>query len=264
MRALSSMLIVVLLGALAGAIVTGHLSTNAAKAGGGTATGAPSGCPGDLNGDRRVDGADLSIILGNFGRSCDDVDDDGDGFTIAQGDCNDNNPFINPDAFEVCDGFDNNCNNQTDEGDLCPGLPNASGVCQNGSCTTFCDPGFANCNVNIFDGCETNTRTAVNHCGGCGIVCVPPLNMVASCVNGVCQYACAFGFADCNNSILVDGCEVNLFTNRQNCGACGNNCVLTPRATATACFSGECTITGCEAGWDDADGIYSNGCETPE
>ncbi|MCH6198746.1 Ig-like domain-containing protein [Aquiflexum sp. LQ15W] len=36
--------------------------------------------------------------------------------TATTGDCNDDNSAINPDATEVCDGVDNNCNGQTDEG----------------------------------------------------------------------------------------------------------------------------------------------------
>ena len=32
---------------------------------------------------------------------------DGDGFTIDEGDCDDNNPNINPEAEEICDGIDN-------------------------------------------------------------------------------------------------------------------------------------------------------------
>ncbi len=43
-------------------------------------------------------------------------DDDGDGYTESQGDCDDTNPAINPAAAEVCDGVDNNCNGQIDEG----------------------------------------------------------------------------------------------------------------------------------------------------
>ncbi len=39
-----------------------------------------------------------------------DVDNDGDGFTEAQGDCNDNNATIYPGAEEICDdGIDQDC-----------------------------------------------------------------------------------------------------------------------------------------------------------
>ncbi len=43
-------------------------------------------------------------------------DNDDDGYTVAQGDCNDNDASINPGAAEICDGKDNNCNGSVDEG----------------------------------------------------------------------------------------------------------------------------------------------------
>jgi hypothetical protein len=43
-------------------------------------------------------------------------DGDGDGFSIDDGDCNDTNAAVNPDATEVCDSVDNNCNGLIDEG----------------------------------------------------------------------------------------------------------------------------------------------------
>ena len=39
-----------------------------------------------------------------------------DGVTMIGGDCDDNNDTVNPDAEEICDGVDNDCNESTDEG----------------------------------------------------------------------------------------------------------------------------------------------------
>ncbi|MEC7986158.1 MAG: putative metal-binding motif-containing protein, partial [Myxococcota bacterium] len=46
----------------------------------------------------------------------DDPDLDLDGYSVLDGDCDDDNPEINPDAPELCDGIDNNCNDIVDEG----------------------------------------------------------------------------------------------------------------------------------------------------
>ncbi|GAX61494.1 hypothetical protein SCALIN_C22_0208, partial [Candidatus Scalindua japonica] len=43
-------------------------------------------------------------------------DTDGDGYTEDEGDCDNTDPSINPGVQEVCDGIDNNCDGQTDEG----------------------------------------------------------------------------------------------------------------------------------------------------
>ena len=43
------------------------------------------------------------------------IDADGDGFSQTE-DCDDSAPFVNPDALEICDGIDNNCDGITDEG----------------------------------------------------------------------------------------------------------------------------------------------------
>jgi hypothetical protein len=41
---------------------------------------------------------------------------DGDGFTVAEGDCNDNDPGIFPGATETCDGVDDDCDGTIDDG----------------------------------------------------------------------------------------------------------------------------------------------------
>jgi len=44
------------------------------------------------------------------------LDVDNDGFTLCDGDCNDQNDAVNPNTTEICDGIDNNCNGLVDEG----------------------------------------------------------------------------------------------------------------------------------------------------
>ena len=45
-----------------------------------------------------------------------DIDDDGDGYTENQGDCDDGNAAVNPGAAEICNLTDDNCDGQNDEG----------------------------------------------------------------------------------------------------------------------------------------------------
>ena len=45
------------------------------------------------------------------------IDDDGDGFTENDGDCNDADPNIKPFGDEICDFFDNDCDGLTDDED---------------------------------------------------------------------------------------------------------------------------------------------------
>ncbi len=43
-------------------------------------------------------------------------DEDGDGFLPSEDDCDDKDASVNPGSTEICDGIDNNCDGETDEG----------------------------------------------------------------------------------------------------------------------------------------------------
>ncbi|HRI65339.1 MAG TPA: hypothetical protein PK156_13915, partial [Polyangium sp.] len=139
-------------------------------------------------------------------------------------------------------------------------LANSNEVCLAGSCAVgSCESGFSDCYNVDNDGCEINTQTDPQNCGTCDSACSLP-NSSTKCVMGSCKVdACAPPFADCN-LVATDGCETNINTNVNNCGACGTVCML---ANATpACSNGGCTIAMCNAGFGDCDGMAANGCET--
>jgi len=95
-------------------------------------------------------------------------------------------------GFANCDGNSaNGCeintatsvNNCGACGNVCT-FANGSGGCFSGTCQLLvCNAGFANCDGNSANGCETNTNTSANNCGACGNVC----GGGQTCVGGVCQ-----------------------------------------------------------------------------
>src|SRR6185437_11516922 len=53
-------------------------------------------------------------------------------------------------------------------GNVCK-VSNGMGTCSGGTCTTaMCDAGYADCDGNPANGCETNVASDVNNCGSCG------------------------------------------------------------------------------------------------
>lgn len=80
----------------------------------------------------------------------------------------------------------------------------------------------------------------------------------SACVGGSCSVVkCDEPFADCDGQ-AENGCETNLSSDSDNCGACGTTCVAINGVSECADY--ECTIQ-CAEGFDDCDEDPSNGCE---
>jgi hypothetical protein len=171
-------------------------------------------------------------------------------------------------GFSDCDGDPNNgCETRTQDsltncggcGNLCS-FANATPICNGDTCgIAGCQSGFGNCDGQLANGCEVDTRLSVNHCGSCGNACALP-NATPVCSNSTCAVAgCQGSFRDCDGQ-APNGCEVDILTNVTHCGGCGIACSL-PNAVSR-CDGGSCAIQSCNPGWADCDGNPFNGCET--
>jgi hypothetical protein len=125
------------------------------------------------------EGAGVSCAKNPDQPDCKDVDKDG---VVAANDCNDQDPDIHPGAIERCDGVDNNCNGQVDE-IVTVLVNNGNGKCENGAVKLLsCQKGFADCDKDISNGCETDIKRDNENCGACGNIC----SNLETCVMGSC------------------------------------------------------------------------------
>ncbi|MFM7202865.1 MAG: MopE-related protein [Myxococcota bacterium] len=120
------------------------------------------------------DKIDEGFVEENGTSSC--VDDDGDGFSEDDGDCNDRDRNISPSAKETCDQKDNNCNSKVDEGfdQDEDGYKTCDGDCADTNADIFpgaseaCDALDNNCDGTIDEGYEDQDKDGFrNGCGDC-------------------------------------------------------------------------------------------------
>jgi hypothetical protein len=149
---------------------------------------------------------------------------------------------------EICDGLDNNCNNQVDDGACTSNL-----VClYDGSYFCGCTSPFANCSGT----CTDLTSNSAN-CGFCGHVCFAA-NGNAVCNNGTCRISsCNAGFGDCDG-LYATGCEVNTRTDVNHCGACNVKCSVGEQCVNGGCRQANgtaCATSSQCASWFCVDGV---------
>ncbi|MBI2552029.1 peptidoglycan DD-metalloendopeptidase family protein [Candidatus Uhrbacteria bacterium] len=197
------------------------------------------------------------------------TDGDRDGYTIAQGDCDDDNPNVHPDALELCNGIDDNCSGAADEPFLEVGL-GAECAISIGACRTtgewvcsddgesldctappaglprpeICDGQDNDCNGAVDDG------EAATSCDN-GIFC----DGQEQCVGGV----CALGEpVICNDGVA---CTIDLcFEAARACSTVAAHGLCND---SNSCTEDRCTPTGCRNALTldaDRDGFFSASC----
>ncbi|MCA9616581.1 MAG: hypothetical protein H6722_00865 [Sandaracinus sp.] len=147
-------------------------------------------------------------------------------------------------------------------GGVCMETPDAGVDPEDGGIVVSCPPGQELCG----DGCADLT-TDLRHCGGCFEACANegPHPGTTLCSDGECTITCPDGTEDCNGDPR-DGCEVDLATDEDDCGACGNPC-----DSDKLCLEGGCVAAGiaCSdpANWvveEEAPGVCQASCAGSE
>jgi cysteine-rich repeat protein len=181
-----------------------------------------------------------------------DADGDGDNASV---DCNDSDPLINTKTTEKCDGVDNDCDKETDEGfSVGESCTNGVGACQaTGSKVCAADglgstcnatagtPGTELCGNAVDDDCDAETDEGFDVGSACSVG-------VGACNNAGQKVCTTDGQGtECNAAPLAPSTET--------CNDVDDNCDGATdeeiSATATTCGVGACAATGsktCQAG----------------
>jgi outer membrane protein assembly factor BamB len=169
------------------------------------------------------------------------IDNDADGYYVGADcgeiDCNEIDPLVNPNVLEVCDGIDNDCDNQIDEGltvafysdldldtfgnisteqigcTMPEGYVNISGDCDDSN--AYVNPDYAevcgdlidnNCNGFVDENCECLNYTDCsdqNVCIGSIIV-----TNSFSCIGGQCMLNSTIEHPSCDDGNFCNGLEI--------------------------------------------------------
>jgi len=166
--------------------------------------------------------------------------------------CQELNP---PTPTETCNGLDDNCDGQVDEGNPCP----EEYVCQQGTCVKSCAGNEFPCPAALVcdkagycvdPSCETVTCPSGETCtnGVCkapcdGVTCpYPDVCRVGKCVDPCASVTCNAGQA-CFNGVCVTSCNCLACGQGASCNVASGLCVTTACAAVT-CTAGMHCVTG--------------------
>jgi hypothetical protein len=151
------------------------------------------------------------------------TDNDGDGYSENQGDCNDSNPDIYPTNDELCDGLDNDCDTASADGSEDP----QDGAACDGSDTDFCEEGITSCLAGVLV-CSDNSSSTLDVCNGVDDDCDPASEDGsedsqdgAACNTGQ-QGVCATGTTTCVAGAL--SCAANTGPSAESCNGLDDDC----------------------------------------
>ncbi len=147
-----------------------------------------------------------------------------------------------------------NCKLDTDcESNIC-----TEGVCAKATCSDE-KQNQGEADVDCGGPCEGcnlgNACATLDHCQQ------PDMGKGAvECEEFRCTINCPDDWADCNGR-ADDGCEANIGSDTEHCGACNVSCA--PQNVEEAlCEKGQCSYAGqCDDGFDDCNGVTEDGCE---
>jgi hypothetical protein len=192
--------------------------------------------------------------------SCDPVT----GYVTNDSDCNDSNASINPNATEVCDGADNDCDFLIDElpanaildcDNNCINDSNNNGVCDENEQIGCTDPTACNYDSNA----TTDNGLCVE--AGCNVPSACNYNPDAGCSDGSCEFPGCTNTQACNYDSTA-GCddESCVYPGCTNGEACNYS-------ASAGCDDGSCEFPGCTnvdaCNFNPLAGCDDGSCEFP-